>query len=416
MESVKVDKGAEKSFSLYRGGFILLIGFIFARLGGSLFKIICMNMLPMSAYGEVAVFMVLFNWFVLFATFNVTIGLTKFVSQDKKKKELFYLSSLAGSLLLSLVISGALFLLTPWISAALNLGQSIVYWAIVCVPFAVVYNISIFYLRGQFRMRSSVWADFGMTIIRLAALIGLLFAGLYYAPYLAFLVSFMLIDIYLVYRNRTGTRYSLDEILSTFRLLLVYSFPIFIAEFLRLFSVGVDRLVLSGFFTTAEAGFYDVAVLLCVGYLVIANSYSNALLPLASGSQDDTKKRRSELRKALKASSLLFVLYTVIILLAGRPVINIINPAYAGVMEYLPGLALAYIMIGFLTILTFFANGIGHQRHGVYAGAVFAFLSLSLNLYLVPSMMFTGAITALLASSAVSLAVMAGLVFGVERR
>jgi O-antigen/teichoic acid export membrane protein len=285
----------------------------------------------------------------------------------------------------------------------------------VSVPFAVVYNISIFYLRGLYKMRSSVWADFIMTVIRLSALLGFLFAGFYYAPYMSFLLSFMLIDVYLLYRNRVGTRFSKKEIISTFRIMLLYSIPIFLSEFLRLFSLGVDRLILSSFYTTVEAGFYDVAVLLCIGYLVIANSYSNALLPLASRSQGDARKRRSELVKALRASSVLFVLYTLLILIAGRPVISIINPAYIDVIGFLPGLAVAYMMIGFLTILSFFANGIGHQRYGVYAGAVFAFLSLSLNLYLIPSMMYWGAITALLVSSAVSLAVMSGLILRVRK-
>jgi len=414
MENVKGVK-SQNVKSLYKGGFILLLGFLFVKLGGFLFRIICMNMLPVHAYGEVAVFIVLYNWFVLFATFNVTIGLAKFVSQDRKRKELFYLSSLVGSLILSIIIAGLLFLLAPWISATLNLSRTIVYWAILSVPFAAVYNIGIFYFRGSYKMRSSVLADVIMTIIRIAALVGFLMAGIYYAPYMAFLLSFILIDIYLLVRNRTSLPFNVSEIVSAFRTLLIYSAPIFLSEFLFLFSVGLDRVMLSGFYSTAEAGFYDVAVLLCIGYIMIANSYSNALLPLASSSQSDAGKRRSELVKALRASSLFFVLYTLVVMLAGQPVINLVNPVYLGVFSFIPLLAIAYMLLGFLRILSFFANGIGYQKHSVYAGAVFAFLSIVLNLYLVPKMMYWGAISALLVSSAVSLAVMALLVWKVER-
>jgi O-antigen/teichoic acid export membrane protein len=207
----------------------------------------------------------------------------------------------------------------------------------------------------------------------------------------------------------------MDDIKGTFGMLLIYSSPIFLSEFLRTFSLGIDRIMLSGFFSTAEAGIYDVAVLLCIGYVLIANSYSNALLPLASKSQDDRKKRRSELRKALKASSLLFVLYSALVMLAGHPVISIVNPSYLVIFGFFPALALSYALVGFLILLTFYSNGIGYQRHTVYSGAVFAFLSLVLNSYLVPTMMYWGAVYALLASSAASLAVMSILIAKVEK-
>lgn len=362
--------------SLYRGGFVLLIGFLLVRLGGFVFRIICMNVLPVAAYGEVAIFLILFNWFVLFATFNVTIGLSKFVAEGKGKKELFYSSALAGSLLLSIIVSAVLALLSPLISTALNLSQTIVIWAIACIPFAVIYNIAIFYLRGMFRMKSSVIADSIMTAIRIAALVGFLYAGLYYAPYMAFLFSFLLIDIYLLARSNACSSFlgfSFREMKSAFRTLLIYSTPIFLSEFLRMFSLGLDRIMLSGFYTTAEAGIYDVAVLLCIGYVLIANSFSNALLPIASRNQEDKKKRRSELFKALKASSLLFMGYSALVLVAGQPVINLVNPSYLVIFSFLPMLALSYVLIGFLIVLSFFANGIGFQKHTVYAGAVFAF-------------------------------------------
>ena len=400
--------------SLYRGGLILLVGFIFFKMGGFLFKIICMNVMPVSAYGEVAVFMVLFNWFVLFATFNVTIGLAKFISHDKGKKELYYTASLAGSLLITLVVCAALLVLAPWMSRVLNVGYPVILWAIASVPFAVIYNIGIFYFRGLYRMKSSTYADIMMTAVRIAALIGFFLAGIVYAPYIAFLLSFMAIDFYLLLKSRVRTQFKRSEVFHAFRELLIYSVPVFLSEFLRLFSTDLDRLMLSGFYSSFEAGVYDVAVSLCLGYIIIANSYSNALLPLASSSQHDGSKRRGELRRALKASTAFFILYTAIVLIAGRPVIGMINPAYMGIFSFLPALIVAYILIGFLTVLTFYANSVGYQKHAVYAGAVFAFLNLALNFYLIPRMMYWGAIYALTVSCAASLAVMALLIWKVE--
>jgi O-antigen/teichoic acid export membrane protein len=400
--------------SLYKGGLVLLLGFIILKIGGVLFRIICMNMLPVEDYGELAVFLVLFNWFVLFATFNVTIGLAKFVAQDSSKKGVYYTSALTGSVVMGLVVSGLLLVMTPWISDVINVSQSVLHWAILAVPFAVVYNVGIFYFRGSYDMRLSTLTDAAMMAIRIAILVALLFAGLYYAPFLAFAASFMFIDAYILFRNRGVFGYG-KETLGTFRTLLVYSLPVFLSEFLRQFSMNLDRVVLSGFYSTVEAGFYDVGVALCIGYLIIANSYSNALLPKASSQQVDVRKRRSELFRALKASAVLFVLYTVLLMLGGRLAIQLINPVYMGVFDFLMPLALAYIILGFLTIMYFFVNSVGRQKYAVYAGALFAFLSITLNVYLVPSMVYMGAIYALLLSSSVSLTVLGAMVWKSER-
>ncbi len=403
-----------KNDSLYKGGLVLLAGFIVLKLGGVAFRIICMNMLSVESYGQVALFLILFNWFVLFATFNVTLGMTKFVSQDPKKKRAYYTAALLGSLVIALVISGALTIAAPALSALINIDPGVVYWAILAIPFAVVYNMGIFYFRGIYDMRSSTLTDAGMTIARITMLVFLLYAGFQYAPFLAFVLSFVIADIFLVIRNRKVMDRG-SEISATFKTMLVYSFPIFLSEFLRQFSMNLDRVVISGFYSATEAGFYDVGVALCIGYLIIANSYSNALLPKASSSQSDARKRRKELLRALKASAALFALYTALLLLLGQAVINIINPAYIEVFEFILPLSAAYMLLGFLTILFFFANSIGKQKYAVYAGAVFAFLSVTLNVYLVPIEMYTGAINALIASSAASIAVIGALIWNLER-
>ncbi|MBN1896717.1 MAG: oligosaccharide flippase family protein [Candidatus Aenigmarchaeota archaeon] len=399
---------------LYKGGLILLLGFMFLKVGGVLFRIICMNTLSMEAYGEVAIFLILFNWFVLFATLNITIGLAKFVSSDSSKKKIFFTASLLGSIIIASVVSGILFIAAPLIAGAVNVSVSVIYWAILAVPFAAVYNIGIFYFRGLYRMKASTLTDAVMMMMRIAVLIGLLYAGYVFAPFMAFVASFVLIDIFLLARNRNSMQYG-EETVHAFRTILIYSFPIFLSEFLRQFAMNLDRIVISGFYSTAEAGFYDVAVALCIGYLIIANSYSNALLPKASENQKNRAKRKSEMFHALKASAGFFAVYTIVLMAAGQIVINAINPAYLGVTQFLMPLSAAYIMMGFLTVLFFFANSVGLQKYAVYSAALFAFLSLALNVYLVPGMIYMGAAYALGISSFVTLVFMGGLIWKSER-
>ena len=402
--------------SIYKGGLILLLGFIFLKIGGMLFRFICMSALPVEDYGQVALFLVLSNWFALFATFNVTIGLAKFVSQNQHKKSLYYSSALFGTILLSLAVSVILLALSPQIAQALNMDLTVVYWSVACVPFAAVYNIGIFYFRGNFRMGASTKADAVMMVIRIAALVGLLYASVQYSPYMAFLISFMAIDAYLLVMNRGNGGFTMAEKAREFRALLIYSFPIFLGEFLRTFATGFDRMAIAGFYSTAAAGIYDVAVSLCLGYVIIANSYSNALLPVASNHHHDAGNRRKALFRSLKASAVLFLLYGAILMLAGRAVITIVNPVYLQALDIIIPMSVAYVLIGFMTIMYFYANSVGRQRDALYAGAVFAFLSMFLNLYLVPQMMYEGAVTALSASSAASIFVLGVLLWRAERR
>jgi len=400
--------------SIYKGGIILLLGFIFLKMGGVLFRIICMGVLPVEAYGEVALFLVIFNWLVLFGTLNVTIGLAKFVSQKGKDRDLYYKAALSGSVLLSLAVSAVLFVFSPFVASLLNMSITTIHWAALCIPFAAVYNTGIFYFRGLYKMGKSVTTDALMMAARICMLSVLLAAGLYYAPFVAFLASFVAVDAYLLLKNRIRANFDFRKTLSAYRMLLVYSLPIFAGEFLRAFSVGLDRVMIAGFYSTAEAGFYDVAVALCLGYVIIANSYSNALLPSASRNQADIKKRKHELRKAAKACTFLFAAYTALLLLAGAPVINMINPAYLGVFSFIIPLAGAYIIFGFLSLLCFYSSSIGQQKNSAYAMAVFAFLSLALNFYLIPQMLYGGAVTALAVSSSVSIMLLGALAWRSE--
>lgn len=388
---------------------MLLLGFIIARFGGVIFKFICMSQMSPEAYGNIAIFLVLYNWFVLIATLGITLGLMRFVSRYPEKAGQYFRAALIGCLGISILAMLGLLLLSPVLSGILNMSSPfIIYILAVSLPFAAVYNLVIFYFRGQYRMTSSVIGDFSLMAVRIAVLVALFIMAYQYAPYIAFIISFLVVDIFLLLRTGTGSAGMPGK---DFRILLIYSLPIFLAEFLRFFSLGLDRLFLSGFHGTAEAGLYDIAVSLCLGYLVIANSYGNALLPAAA----KKNAKPGSLRKSLKGTGILYIIYTVVILLAAGPLIGIINPQYLPLLGFLTPLIAAYILVGLFVLLTFFVNGAGLQKYAVYSAVVFAFLSLALNFYLVPSLKYMGAIEALLVSGIVSVALLGGLVWKTRR-
>ena len=396
--------------SIKKAGLILLVGFIFSRLGGTLFKFIAISQLTPLEYGKLALFLILFNWMLLIATFNTTIGLAKFVAERKSRKELLYGSALMGSTILSLFISGLLVLFSNQISSLIGLNSvPIVLLLAAVLPFAVVYNMTIFYFRGLYRMRESTYSDIALSLLKVVLLVLFFYMSYVYPPYLAFLVAHMLVDLVLIFREKLPTRLAsinmskIRKALVNYRMLLIYSFPIFVAEITRFLGLGIDRFFLAGYFTTSATGIYDLGISLCIGYLVIANSYANALLPVASRNHRNVSLLRNNLYKTLGYVAGLYVLYTLALVLLVEPLVSFINPAYLEVTSFILPLVIAYAIIGMLSLFTHFASAIALQKYAAYASAVFLILAFSLNFYLVPQLKYLGAVEALLVSSIVSL-------------
>ncbi|MFQ6010135.1 MAG: oligosaccharide flippase family protein [Candidatus Aenigmatarchaeota archaeon] len=396
--------------SIKKAGLILLAGLIFSRLGGTLFKFIAIYHLTPLEYGKLALFLIMFNWLLLIATFNTTLGLAKFVAEKRSKKELLYGSALLGSTIISLFISGLLILFSNQISLFIGLGSiPIILFLAAVLPFAVVYNITIFYFRGLYRMKASTLSDVALSAAKVILLIFLFYVGYNYPPYFAFLIAHMLIDLVLIFKGKLPKRIAsinmikIKKGLINYRMLLIYSFPIFIAEITRFLGLGIDRFFLAKFFTTSATGIYDLGISLCIGYLVIANSYANALLPVASRNHRNVSRLKTSLFKSTGYVVVLYVLYTMAILFFIEPLVNLINPLYIEVTTFVLPLMVVYALIGFLSLLTHFASAIALQKYAAYASAVFLILAFTLNFYLVPELKYLGAVEALLASSLASL-------------
>jgi len=397
-----------------KAGLTLLTGAIGTKVGGTLFRFILINSLEPEIYGRFAIFLILFNWFLLFTTLNITIGLAKFVSEKRKRRKIFYKAALFGCIVISLIVSFVLILLSPYISSFLNINDaSILVFLAIALPFAVFYNITIFYFRGLYRMKASAVSDISLAAIRIFALLFFFWIGYNYAPYMAFLFSFVAIDLALSFfcRIKFMTKGNTKKITGPLKLLILYSLPIFIAEFLRFLSLGFDRLFLAKFFSTFASGIYDVGITLCLGYTLIASSYGMALLPVASKNQKNYKKLRRNLRKTSVYVLILYIIYSILLLLVARPVIEFINPKYVAVIEFLPYLMIAYILIGLLSLFSHFVNAIGLQKYAIVASLLFAVIGFSLNFYLVPQLRYLGAASSIFISAALSLVIISLLVW-----
>lgn len=395
-----------------KAGLVLLGGAIGTKVGGILFKFILVNAWDPATYGKFAIFLILFDWLLMVSTFNVTIGLAKFVAEGKKQKKLFYSSALIGCVPISLVISAVLATLAPQISdfTGVQSVPAVLFLAAV-LPFAVIYNLTIFYFRGLYRMGVSALSEIILAAVKVLALIVLLWTSCQYPAYAAFLISFVVLDIILfISKKPSDLTKTIKTMFKPFKMLFLYSLPIFASESLAFIGRGLDRLFLAKFWTTGASGIYDVAVAFCLGYMLIANSYANVLLPVAS----KNRRHPSKLKKNLVKISLyvigLYGAYTALILLLAGPVVGILNPQYMSVTEFLAPMAFAYMAMGFLSLLSHFVNSIGLQKYAVYTAVTFLFMSFVLNFYLVPQLKYMGAVAAVLASALTSTVLLALLI------
>lgn len=389
-----------------KAGLTLLVGSAGAKLESILFKLILVNRLDPLTYGKFSIFLVLFNWLLLIATFNISIGLGKFVSEKKTNKTLYYISSLLGCTIISLIISSVLMLFKVGISTFMNVNDtSIIIFLAAVLPFAVIYTLTIFYFRGQYKMKTSVISDISLAVVRIILLMFLLYMSYTHAEYIAFLFSFVILDVVFFFLNNINLKDFINTthpgIFRTFRKLFFYSFPIFVAESSRFLGLGFDRLLLGKFYTTSATGIYDLGTMFSIGYILIASSYANALLPIASKNRRDVKKLEKNLVKACKYVFALYILYTIGILLLAKPITVFINPNYLPVLDFLLPLLIGYALIGFFLLLSFFVNAIYLQKYAVISSILFMFMCFGLNFYLVPKFKYLGA-TITLSLSAIS--------------
>lgn len=381
--------------SIKRGGMILFAGAIATKLGGIVFRFVSMSQLPPDLYGEVALFLVLFNWLLLLSTFNVTLGLSKKIS-EKGDRGKYYDASLIGCGLLSLLVGGMAVLLSPLISGFLGITEPLMVVILgLIMPLAVFFHMKMYHYRGKQVMRKSVYMDTSFVLFKIFFLVLLFHYGFNLAPYLSFLLGYLIVDSYLLLQGKFGIDISRTEFYEYFRKILFYSFPIFIAESLRFFGLGLDRIFLARVFDTAASGIFDVGISLCMGYIVIATSFGNALLPSASEKEGDTKVLRRGLGKAVSYVLLLYVVYSAFLFLFGEPLVNFINPEYLGVFEFIGPLMFAYSLVGLFTLLIFFLSGIGMQKYAAYGSIAFVVVAAALNYLLVPVFKYTGAVYAI---------------------
>ncbi len=366
-----------------------------AKVGGAIFRALSLSLLPLKVYGELAVFTVLLNTLGIVSAFGFPLLATK-NAKNTKNFSVMFANYAKFVVLISLFISFILFLLSPLLSQAFNVREGIILVLSLTLPCFALYNLAVFSLRGKRKSKAQLFAEASAAFFRIALFILLFIAGIALAPFLAFPLAFCITLLIIACLERdfiTSLKFGQNLQVSQKhkKALLKAAFLVMIAEAARSFGVGVDRLVLSSFFSPQITGIYDAGSLLCLPILMIAASYGISLL--------SSKYVGGELKDAFKGYIKFFFVYGIFALTLGEYLLIIIKPSAAEILPYIPGILISYLLAGMIMILSYACISQNFYKIASISSLLFFACVCVLNLLLTPRLKFFGCIFALTIST-----------------
>lgn len=378
-------------------GLLIFTGILFSRIGGFIFRALALKFLPLSLYGELAIFILLMNFFGLIASLGLPVLITSFAGKESSEKKRFKNLQEFSSILLPFSILTSLLLLafSPLISSTLNISIKTIVFLSGILPVYTFYNLLLFYFRGT-NAKISTISEFLFSAFRIIAFIILFLLGfVFLSPFLAFLLAFFLSAFFMFLNLKNKNLFIKFSKVNNARKIIAVGSIVVAYEAIRNFSLGMDRFMLSSFFSTKAAGIYDSLVLLCIFYVVLANSYGIALLSQKS-------KMKEKLKHALSAYFKISLAYAIFIFSVNKPILAFFKPEVLKNIQAFPYVLLGYLIYGIFIIFIFFFTSVKRYKIALNGTIIFLFLNAILNLYLVPQLKYLGAGISLLLSLTIS--------------
>ena len=378
---------------IHKLGFLIFAGILLSRAGGFIFKILALKLLPLALYGEVVIFILLLNFLGSIAALGLPILITSTAGKENHEKKRFEILREFSTLLIPISLSISLFLLlfSTTVSSLLNISSISIIFLAGTIPLYTLYNLLLFYFRGTDAKVSTI-SEFLLSILRITIFIALFFAGaVIFSPFLSFLLAFLFSNFFMLLKLRRKKLITKLTKIKNARKILGAGFIVLIYESLRNLSIGIDRFTLSSFFNSTVSGIYDSLVLLCVFYVILANSYGIALL-------SQKTKIMKKLKESLNMYFKLSLLYTVFILITGKFILGIFRPELLEAFYTFPYVVVGYFIYGIFVVFIFFFTSLKRYKTAFTGTFIFLILNIIFNLYLVPELKYLGASISLTAS------------------
>ena len=388
---------------ILKGSFLIMISFLFFRVGGYIYKVLLGRMLGPAGYGVFGATLPFIGIFQILSAAGFPPAIAKFVAQykavgeDEKARQVI-VTATKLMMILGVFFGLVMFFSAGWIAALYNKPD----WALplqavsLIMPFSVVAGAFRGAFQGMYKMELIVVSrgvEQLFTIILGVALvaIGFYVAGAVLGIGLGFLASALI--SYILFRKyiwpmfpKKTVKMSLKEELRLLKTLLVFSIPVTITALSEMAIYDISTFFITFFMAFQFTGYYTSADPIARIPLIISISVATAILPAAS---EAVSLKNKALLDTYVFESYRYVVMTVFPLCIGialfaQPIMS----TFFG-PEFSPGWPVLSILVVGMTFYSLFmvsasiSQGVGHPRIPMYILILGTILNLILNYIMV---------------------------------
>ena len=420
---------SDKSSKILKGSFLMMISYLFFRVGGYLYRFILSRMLGPAGYGLVGLTTPFQGIFQVLSAGGFPPAISKFVAQHNAVGEEDIARQVIITSLKFMMIAGTLFGLliffsADWIAHFWFHKPAMVYplQAVALItPFSVIVGAFRGAFQGVYKMELVVASRaveqvfmIGMAVVFVS--IGFYAAGAVLGTAFGFIassiVSLILFKKYVwVHFPKPATKISFKDELILLRTLLVFSIPVAITALSEMAIYDVGPLVIGRYLPAEDAGYYTTADPIARLPLIISLSVAAVILPAASeaASLKDKKLLETYITQSYRYVVLLVFPLCVGIALFAQPLLSLLFGS-----DYIFGAQALRILVIGMTFYTLFmvsssiVQGIGHPRLPMVIMIVGTVLNIGLNFLMVP---LYGIVGAAIATTIVAFLIMSAILW-----
>lgn len=400
---------------ILKGSFLIMISFLFFRVGGYIYKLLIARMLGPAGYGLFGLTLPFIGIFQILSAAGFPPAIAKFVAQHKAvgeedKARQVILTSIKLMMILGVSFGLLMFFSANWIATTIFSKPDLtlpLQAVSLIMPFSVIVGAFRGAFQGIYKMELIVVSravEQLFTILLGVALVAVGFyaAGAVLGTGLGFLasalVSFILFKKYVWSMfQEPAVDLSLKEELRLLKTLLAFSVPVTITALSEMAIYDVSTFVIGIYLAVQFAGYYTTADPIARIPLIISLSVATAILPAAS---EAMSLKNKELLSSYVTESYRYVVMTVfplcigIALFAGPLISRLFGP------EFIQGAPVLSILVIGMTFYSLFmvsasiTQGIGHPRIPMYILIIGTVINIGLNFIMVPIYGIVGAAVA----------------------
>lgn len=402
------------SSKILKGSFLIMISFLFFRVGGYIYKVFMARLLGPAGYGLFGATLPFIGIFQILSAAGFPPAIAKFVAQHKAVGEedmarQVIITAIKLMIFLGVFFGLVMFFSADWIANYYHKPDLALPLQAVSLimPFSVIVGAFRGAFQGMYRMELIVVSrgvEQLFTIILGIALVAIGFyaAGAVLGIGLGFLVSALI--SYILYRKYISSMFAkpkmkigLKKELSLLKTLALFSIPVTITALSEMAIYDTSTFFITYFMAIQFTGYYTTADPIARIPLIISISVATVILPAAS--EASSLKNKMLLDKYV-TESYRYVVMTVLPLCVGialfaAPLISrLFGP------EFIQGAPVLSILVIGMTFYSLFmvsasiSQGIGHPRIPMYILIIGTILNIILNYITVPLYGIVGAAAA----------------------